>query len=247
MNDGPITVVITTSPIPSHPRTEIIASTIESVRFWLPDAPLLVLADGVRPEQADRRADYLDYIDFLTILMPKWRPATLECAPDFPDGWRHQAALTRWGLDYVDTPLILFVEHDTPLLMDRDIEWSALIDATLTGQANLIRLHHESHVLAPHEYLMRGPVESVCGAKMRPTVQWSQRPHLASTSFYRAILDQWFTTRSRTMIEDTMHSVCQTADWNAFRLWLYHPDGDSIQRSTHLDGRETDLKYEMQP
>ena len=93
-----------------------------------------------------------------------------------------------------------------------------------------------------------GPVGDVW-----PTVQWSQRPHFASTAYYRDVLEQHFTGDSRTMIEDTMHSVVQVAwdrdrqaGWNRHRLGVYCPKGQDIKRSEHLDARGSTPKFGME-
>lgn len=64
-----ITAVITTSPIPSHPSTAIFDETYTSVRRHLPDVSILVLADGIRPEQRDEFHD--DYEQYRSQLREK--------------------------------------------------------------------------------------------------------------------------------------------------------------------------------
>ena len=81
------------------------------------------------------------------------------------------------------------------------------------------------------------------GVPLRRTFQWSQRPHLAPTGYYRRILGE-FPAAPNTMIEDRMHSVCQVEPYDHNRLAIYHPDGD-IKRSYHLDGRGSEPKFDM--
>jgi hypothetical protein len=57
----PVAVLIPTSPIPSHPSTEMIETTIASVKEQLPDAPIILMIDGIRPEQAELRPAYEEY------------------------------------------------------------------------------------------------------------------------------------------------------------------------------------------
>ena len=58
----PVTVLISSSPINSHPETRsIVDETIASVRWHFKDAPIILMCDGVRPEQEHRRADYEQY------------------------------------------------------------------------------------------------------------------------------------------------------------------------------------------
>lgn len=238
-----ITVLVPTSPIPSHPSTAIIDETLDSlVAAGLEKCRVLVLADGVRAEQEDRQEAYESYLERLRL------GANAAVVRFFEH--RHQAAMTRIALEQVRTPLVLFVEHDTPLV--GEIPWESMANAILAApcKVDVIRLHYEAQVLDCHRYLMAGKVETLRGVRMWRTAQWSQRPHLASTGWYRAMLDRYFPLTCRTMIEDRVYGEFATpwverGQWGLeVKLWLYHPEG-SIKRSTHLDGRENDPKYDM--
>lgn len=246
---GAVTVLIPTSPIAAHPDTSIIETTVASVRYWLPDAEILIMCDGVRPEQEHYRDRYERYLNRLLWLSgTKWD----RVLPVVHDEHLHQVGLTRQALDMVETPLVLFVEHDTPLVTDCPIDWPALTAAGLSGECDVIRLHHEALVLPDHEHLMLDTEpRDVHGAPLLRTVQWSQRPHLANTGFYRRILREDFTEAHVGMVEDVMHSVVETAwrdfgaaGWHRYRLWMYSPPGgNNIKRSYTLDGRGEDPKW----
>lgn len=238
-----ISVLIPTSPIPSHPNTSIISETISTVRTHLPDSEIILMIDGVREEQEHLKKNYEEYIRrILWLSNNKWGNVT----PLLFDEHTHQANMTRKALTLVKTALILFVEHDTPITPDREIPFSHLSEAILGGEANMIRLHHEALVLDVHQYLMIGEPEGDLWA----TYQWSQRPHLASTGFYRNMIEEYFPPNAKTMIEDNMYGKLEEAyrhqgkaGWNRFKVWLYYPPGD-IKRSYHLDGREGEPKFE---
>lgn len=245
---GSITVLVVTSPIKSHPSAEVITTTLKSIRAVLPDAEILIGIDGVRPEQESRRADYEEYI----------RRLLVECNFDFKnvtpyvfDEHLHQAEMTRRLLEKVQTPTVLFVEHDTPLTPDQEFPWNSLIECIESGDANVIRFHFESKIPDPHKGLMIGEVETIHDVPLLKTFQWSQRPHLASTAFYRALIKHHFSQNSRTMIEDVIHgklyesfAVDGEMGWNLWRVWIYAPPGN-IKRSYHLDGRDGEAKYSM--
>lgn len=238
--DDRLTVVIPTSPIPSHPDTAIIEETLASVRARLPHAEILVLIDGVRAEQVDRRASYDEYVRRLLWKMNHhWENVVPLVAVEH----LHQANLLRNALRLVRTPYLLFVEHDTPLC--EEIPFAALVDVLASGEANAIRLHHEALVHDEHRslYLDDAP-QLVGGQPLWRTFQWSQRPHLASVDWYRKALADYFPPSCRTMIEDKLHGVLQDQPWEWSRLWTYAPEGD-MKRSYHLDGRGADPKFEM--
>lgn len=257
---SPITAVITTSPSPLHPSTEHIEQTVESVRERLPDSEILILIDGVRPEQEGRRPVYEEYVGrLLHLCNHTWD----NVSPLRFDEHHHQARMLRKALPLIDTPLLLFLEHDTPLVNDIPFDDLACV---MTGQdiaVRLIRFSHESHVLEPHEHLMvdRNPIKyqgcrqigdsSWANVPLRRTVQWSQRPHLASVAAYTEWAETYFGLESCTMIEDVMHGVVQEAwrsdgmhGWHRFGLHLYEPEGN-IQRSIHTDARGEDPKFDM--
>lgn len=244
--DDLITILIPTSPIPSHPSIDVLEETIRSIRVRLPYSEIILMFDGVREQQEERRADYEEYIRrVLWKTNFHWK----NVLPLIFDEHNHQANMTREALKHVKTPLILFVEHDTPLC--EQIPFDALSQCVMKGHAHCIRLHHEALILDEHRHLMIGDRETVCGIPLQQTYQWSQRPHLASTDFYRAIIDRYFSVTSRTMIEDKLHGIVHSAyldrgkaGWNEFKLWIYAPDGD-MKRSYHTDGRQTDSKFEM--
>ena len=235
-SDRSITVIIPTSPIPSLPKTTIIDETIKSIRDHI-DAQIIVVFDGVRPEQEKFREHYLQYID---------RMLDKDIYPIILKNHQHQVGATRIALEHVTTPCILFVEHDTPIC--EEIPFDGLESVIVSGLANVIRLHHEALILPDHEHLMLDSESQIInGVPLKRSIQWSQRPHMASTDFYRNMLATYFTKEAKSFIEDKMHSVLQTNDglagWAKFKLWIYAPDGD-MKRSVHLDGREGESKFD---
>ena len=238
-----VSVLIPTSPIATHPSLEVIAETVASVRAHLPVAPLFIMVDGpIAPTASDA---YVEYVRRVTVACERaWAPAL----PLLHHVHTHQYRMTRRAADYVTTRHVLFVEHDTPLL-DRPIPWDGIADALDSGAVHVVRLHHEASILEPHRHLMFGDgPQDIAGVPLWPTQQWSQRPHVSSTGFYRTMLAGDWWRPSDGMIEDRMHSVVQAAvsshgdaGWDQFRIAVYHPDGD-IKRSTHLDGRAGEAK-----
>lgn len=250
-----VTVLLVTSPTASDPSLDTIHATLRSVRYFpeLAGCRILIGCDGVRPEQRAELADR--YREKLTAL-------TVYAAPDARlevrrlERWGHQANVLRRLLSMVTTPLVLFVEHDTPLL-PQPIDWAGCThELEPAGDdpapLDLLRFHHESQVLPVHAHLMLDTVpDPTRPVRYLRTAQWSQRPHLARTDWYRDVLAEYFATSSRTMVEDVMHGVCdyywrlwRKEGWRRFRLAIYAPKDPTMQRSDHLDGRAGDRKYE---
>lgn len=243
--DAEITVLVTMSPIPSHPSTEVVEDAIVSVRRYLPTARIVVCADGIRDDLLHRADAYERALDAIagwdTVELVRWVD------------WQHQARMVRHALaNVVDTPLVLLMEHDTTL--QDPIPFDSLVNAVYSCDVNCVRFHHESRVLPAHEHLSvnGNRVEDVCGVPMVATAQYSARPHLADVEWYRWLLGpDHFHPDARVFVEDVAHGVVVEdwrregrAGWDKHRLWIYaEPNEDgSIQRSNTCDGRRDDPK-----
>lgn len=233
-----VTVLIITSPTRIHPSTRHFDETLQSVRERLPESKIVVMCDGVRNEQRHLAIKYEEYIHRIR------RNPEID-ALMIAYEHNHQAQLTRKVLEdqiTVETPLILFVEHDCPLV--GEIDFASCTKALASEEADMIRFHHEAHIPKEHMYLMpdNGHPYWLSGARLTRTIQWSQRPHLARTDYYRRILRDFFKPDEKHMIEDRMHGIVQSQSWEHHRLWIYSPEGD-IKRSTHLDSRGSEPKW----
>jgi hypothetical protein len=245
-----ITAIIPTSPTLSNPDTSIIEETIKSIRVHHPNCEIIITFDGVRPEQENRRENYNEYI---RQVLWKINRQYKNIVPIVFEKHTHQVGMLREALKIVRTGKILYCEHDTPITPDLPIEWEAIYSMLDSKEADLIRLHFEAFIPEPHHYLMINLTpRELFGAKFVKTVQWSQRPHVASVEFYNRILADHFTPEALTFVEDKMHGVVidaykreQLQGWNKYKLWIYHPDGGNIKRSYHLDGRGAEEKFTM--
>lgn len=233
-----ITVVVTASPLPTHPSAHIINETLASIRHHLPDAPIWVLFDGVRPEQERMRLAYESHIEAVR--------ATNTTLRMFANHL-HQVGMLRQVIDDIPKPLLMFVEADTPLLTDRAIDWPLITDWLLSGRSNCIRFAHEEVIPPEHSYLMFGMEQD---APLLRTAQYSARPHVATVAKYREWLDH-FSPEANTFLEDLLHSVVQenvkANGWWSEKVHLYAPDNDQgYRRSGHLDGRAGGPKFESE-
>ena len=150
--------------------------------------------------------------------------------------------MARRALAEVTSPLVLYVEADTPLR--GEIPWDQMIPLLRNNDLDVIRLNHDWRIHPEHQTLMvdLSPI-NLGGLPLVRTRQWSQRPHLARTDFYRAALSKWFAPDARCFIEDRMYWVIlETGSWADYRIALYAPEGDQ-SRSYHLDGREGGEKF----
>lgn len=235
-----ITVIIPTSVLPSHPSTNIIDETIETIRIHLPKSEIILQIDGLRSEQEDRKEDYNEY---KTQLLWKCLHEYKNVIPYVFDEHLHQSGMMLRTIDEIKTPLMLYVEADCPLTPDMPIDFELCRDFIFNGDANTIRYHFEGVIPKEHEGLMLGRQ-----GKFMKTYQWSQRPHLSSVLYYKEVILPKL--KDGQFIEDVFHG--QVANdwydhgqigWNKHRLWIYYPNEKNIQRSYTLDGRAGGKKY----
>lgn len=243
-----LTVLIPTSPIPSHPSTDILDETISNIRKYT-DAKIIILCDGVHQSLEHRRKDYEDYSNAVD---GKIRAKVYgDCEQLYFYKHSHQAIMTKFALDHlVRTPLVMFCEHDTSPI--GDIEFEQICDFVRKSDCiNYIRFNIFHDILEEHQYLMidKSPqlYEMMGGFMLRlvRTVQWSQRPHIAKSDWYRQILTDHFAPDQKSMIEDIMHSVViesyKFLNKDIYGLAIYTPEGNQL-RSYHSDGRKSDEK-----
>lgn len=236
-----ITVLISSSPIPSHPSPRVIAETINSVRVYLPECEIIIMQDGVRPEQEHLREVYDKY---KAELLFNCRHVYHNVVPIFYEEFLHQAEMTRRTLDHIKTPLLLFMEHDTPLCEDRKIEWDAIVKAIESGYTDSVRFHHHNTEFLHPEHMdlaIDKCRQDVCGTQLVRTRQYSQRPHVATVDLYRRMLST-FSENCRTFIEDHVYGQFYEGK-TPYKLSIYTPDGH-IKRSRDLNGRENESKYD---
>ena len=237
--DDAITVLIPTSPIASHPSTAIIDQTIASIRYWLPEAQVILMCDGVRAEQVEYWERYQEYLKNLSEKLNKGIYRHVGFYRFYQH--EHQVGMTRSTLPVVCTPLLMFVEHDTGLVVDRNIDWQGIVDVLLSGDAECIRFHYESRITPWNLYLFEEQFESH-GVPLWKTRQFCARPHVATVEFYKRALAV-FSPEANSMIEDRLITFVQHQPWENWKVCVYNPP-DSMHRSLHLDGRGTDPKFE---
>jgi len=232
MNKDNVTIVVVASVIPSHPDTFILDETIASIRSHFTDNEIILQLDGLRKERLARKDDYDEFKSrVLWKCLHEWK----NVLPVIFDDHNHQTDMMKKTIDMVQTATILYVEGDAPITPDCEIDWQKCLDMLEYEKANTIRFHFEASIPFEHDHLMLGLEDG-----FMKTVQWSQRPHLSLTKYYREVVLP--ACDEKTFIEDKFHGVVQDDGWDKHKLWIYHPEG-SIKRSYHLDGRAGTKKF----
>jgi hypothetical protein len=225
----------------------MIKKTIRLLRKQL-KSKVVILLDGVKPEQEYLRADYEQYKKDLE----KWVANQADILTiEFAD-FQHQSGMmrklfTEWE-HVIPTTQLLFIEHDFPVV--GDIPWADIHEIIRNGQADLVRFYLETKLIPEHRHMfMEGTPILVGNVPVLRTGQWSQRPHIASKALYRIIVRDMLKGDRKTYIEDMVHGyfagafdASQKSGWDQYKLCVYHPEG-IISRCEHLDGRLGEAKY----
>lgn len=225
-----ITAIIPMVAIPSHPSSEVIDQTIDNIRSRLPDAEIILMFDGVPPQLMHLKASY----ELFTQRMLHKINGMERVTPLVFSEHHHQSLMTKKALELVRTPLILWSEQDTPL--HDKIPFVDIEPVLLTGYANVVRFHFEAQIHPEHQYLMldQSPID-ILGVPFLRTRQWSGRPHLATTKYYREIAAKYWDDQPR-FIEHIMYGIVVDGPYDDHRMHTYAPEG-TLVRSLHTDGR----------
>lgn len=226
-----ITILVPVAPVPSHPSTEVLDETLASIRERMPDSEIILMFDGVSSNLMHLKANYEEYVSKML-----WRinHQMTHVTPMVFQEHHHQSLMTKEALKLVRTPLIYWSEQDTPAVGKIDIDGIAKV--IQAGYANSVRFQHEAQIIPEHQYLMldKEPID-ILGVPLIRTRQWSGRPSLMSTKFFRYIADKYFDDQPR-FIEHICYGLVVHGDYDEFRLHLYAPEG-SFVRHIHTDGR----------
>lgn len=226
-----ITILICISPVPSHPATDVVDMTVLSIRERLPNCPIIFMFDGVPAHTMQ----YTGYNEFKSRML--WKINEMGNAiPIVFEKHEHQSGMVREAMKHVQTPMVLFMEQDTPL--HGDIPFEDISETILNGYCNTVRFHFEAQIHPEHQYLMidKEPID-ILGVPLLRTKQWSGRPHLSSTTYYNHIVDKYFDDKP-SFIEHILYGIISEGgdNFDEHRLHMYAPEG-SLVRSKHLDGR----------
>jgi hypothetical protein len=246
--DQEVTVVIPTSPIPSHPDTSVIEKVIQSIRFHLPTAMIIVMADGVRPSVEHRREQYTEYLAKLTHIVGSMKYGNV-MMPIFDKPTQQAEMLHRMIDAQITTPLTMFVEHDTYMVTDWNpsdadgitrpenlqYDWEAIAGALTSRTLNMVRFYAWEKIWHEHTSLMCGEF-NYSTAHFVKTRQYSQWPNIGRTDFYKKILTRHFSRNQLKMIETVMASPVVSAAWEEFKVAIYCPQPNA-RRFYHLDAR----------
>jgi len=223
-----LTIITTTSPIPSNPSTEMLEITQRSL-FMIPEfrgCKKIIVFDGVPAQQRYRSLAYYTFIRNVEKLVredPYFYNTTLVINHDF----KHLANSLREAINIVDTPYIFVHQHDFSLIKKFDI---ANLVRSMDSNPNLKHIRLNKWVTASNWW--DGEVDSVIvGGSLVPLTRifgWSDNDHISRTDYYRDF-------------------VFPKIPWNGAMEWFLHDQPDILRNhllyGTYLYGSIGDGPY----
>lgn len=222
-----ITAVISTSPLWCNPNTEIVDETYGQLRKHLPTAQVILVMDGVHPEQPHLAERYELFKE--AIREKPWENFQIvEC-----ETWQHQSGtlqeLVRQKL--IQTPLTFWMEHDLPLRDDCPIEWQGIVDTMLSGKLDGLRFNYVRERTTSAE---RGFAHPQGGIPFVRTIQFVGWPAIFRTEVFEEFVNSF--ESSKCYLEGSEYEGFFGNNYHRFVYGFYCP-GDDPRRVYHTNGR----------
>jgi len=239
-----LTIITTTSPIPSHPSTEMLERTQKSL-FIVPafrGCKKIIVFDGIPSFQKGWLENYEGYKQGVMRLLeenPYFQNTTLLML----DQYYHLALSLREAMRLVDTPFVFVHQHDFELIKSFDI-----VHLIESMEANPIIKHVRLNrfVNQPSEH--DGKIDTyVEGANQFPlkvpllrTFAWSDNDHVSTTDYYWNFV--FPKIKGKGPMEDFLHFALRRAVkkdkklHGFFGTYIYGNLGESPY-IRHLDGK----------
>jgi len=204
-----LTVVITTSPVPSNPSTMMLEAVLQSFNRvkGLGDCALVIVCDGynfaakstwkagkVTEDAAER---YLEYLQNLESMLNSGKlPAGTKLV--ILDGRNGQALALRAGLQQVDTEYVLIHQHDLEFMFDFNLPGVLSVlddpanDVKYVGMPLLCNINYEPYILSHHgvrvEPLALQPAQGGEVVRVVPIIFWYDSTHISSVRHYEEVV-----------------------------------------------------------
>ena len=171
----------------------------------------------------------------------------------------HQANAIREALKRVTTKYVLMIEHDCMIngeinfrdiirTMDENpetvkhvlfsLKYGTILD---TGE----QISYADQSEKPGQYLETN------GIRLLKTYNWSMRPHIANTEYYRDLIEEFIDKNTRSYLEDIIYGIeknrtdANPAVHSRFGTWVYYPEEGRMRNHVHHDCRGKETKVPM--
>jgi hypothetical protein len=191
-----ITVITTTSPLPSMPSLQHLypaqASLAKIPAFT--KCKKIIVFDGISPSYEDRAAEYEMYKNNVMSLIDT-DPYFTNTELVFCEKWVHLAGTIKEAIKHVKTPFIFIYQHDDILLREFDLK-GCLGSMILNPLIKYIHLTRYPNQGLPHTgdiaTTWYGPVDNyVQGGSLVPLTRcfgFSDYAHISTVNYYKSVV-----------------------------------------------------------
>jgi hypothetical protein len=230
-----MTVLVFTSPIPSHPHTYVLERVYNSIRRHLPDVRIIILADGVDGPEP------LAYTQFKNnVKQRNWEIMEFKKKS-------HQTLMLRQVLltpGFITTPLLMIGEHDWGI-RPRYIDWEGIVYSLLDPACifQLIQLRQDRIGGWEMGSKFFGDLTSAHSVCLLPTTEFQCPTHVARCDWYRKLVP-FFRSPDFLEKQELENALQTTGAVKEMACYvpagpmgrLYHLDGRNILRLEHMGG-----------
>lgn len=229
-----LTVIITASPVKSHPSIRHIKTTIESLKLLkykestvFEACPIVLAHDGVKDSSCIE--SYEKYLSNLQeYITPFSNMQIVAC--------KEHVCLSgsvRNAFNHVNTTHVLIIQHDLPFIKEIDM-YSIQKDVTENDWLKHIRFPKTNY---PEGWDLHtswfGLKRGTASATYTQTPCWSDNNHICLTTYYTEfVLEK---VPDGTFMECVLHPISQYSNSNIFGTWIYNLDSGPY--ISHTDGR----------
>lgn len=203
-----ITVMTSTSPIPSHPSTKLLYEAQESLMRIpaLKKSKKIIVFDEIKPGNEHLKEKYEQYKKNV-IELTKTDPVFANTELVFSNSWNHLSGSVKNGMQSVRTPFVLMHQHD--LVLKKWFDLNGLL-ATMLVNPRIKYVHFWGGNNTDEWY--NGPVDNkVEGIHYVPLCRsfgWSDQTHVASTNYYCTFV---LPKCSKCFMEKVLHPALKSA------------------------------------
>ena len=188
-----VSVIVTASPIPSHPSPRIILETVNSLDLLGlgEHAPILLVHDAVPPDAAGSEQDrYADYLIELKEAVKDRQNVEVHLL----DTWGHLVGGVTYGIDAIKTQYVLIVQHDLPFV--RSVPISKLVELMEhRREIAHIRFNKRTNLAEASDGSTRSRRRFFSQVSfpnsefaLIQTLSWSDNNHLTTRGYYRDLV-----------------------------------------------------------
>ena len=223
---SPITTIITTSPIPSHPTCVVIDEVFKSLKMvpMLYNGPIIVACDG-SPTKNDNYENYKRVLGDKINRLPNGKMVSL-------NRQGYLSGNVKNAMKHVDTKYVMVIQHDFPFLYSFDPNHLVGV-MERHPEVKLIRFNKRSNnqAVGVDSKIEERCFENLCLTK---TNGWSDNNHFTTKKYYDTLV---LPNLNNVKCMEMALMGPTKIDPDKYGVYLYGPmsNGPMIK---HVDGRE---------